>query len=91
MFLRFADKALEDFYTRGSLRGISPTLAPRVRKCLRALENASMKTFTTVPGTHKLRRGKATGAWAVKVSGAWRIVFRTEDGTASEMALCQYH
>lgn len=91
MFLRFADKALEDFYTRGSMRGINPALAPRVRKCLTALEVASLRTFFKVPGTHKLRRGKATGAWAMKVSGAWRIVFRTEDGTASEMALRQYH
>lgn len=91
MQLRFADKALEDFYTKGTMRGVSPALAPRVRKCLSVLEKATARTFVQLPGTHKLRRGKACGSWAMRVSGAWRIVFRSEKQSFSDVLLVQYH
>ena len=89
MQLRFADKTLEDFYTKGTMRGVSPALAPRVRKCLNVLEKSTLRTFVQLPGTHKLRRGKACGSWAMKVSGAWRIVFRAQAKGFSEVLLVQ--
>lgn len=91
MLLDFSDKALEDFYTKGSMRGMNPALAPRVRKCLKMLERSSTQTFIALPGTHKLRRGKACGSWAMKVSGAWRICFRPKRNQFSDVLLTQYH
>lgn len=89
MRIRFHDKALETFFITGTHKGISPSLACRVAKCLQHVSKA--KSVKDIPNTHTLRRGDATGSVAVKVSGAWRLVFRVVEGSASEMVLCQYH
>jgi len=92
MRLNFAERTLADFHSKGSMRGISPVLAPRVRKCLQVLEEANCTRLVgRLPGTHKLLRGKANGAWAMKVSGAWRIVFRAGKQSFDGVELVQYH
>ena len=88
MRIEFADSSLEKFYLQGSLRWISPALAPRVRKCLVGLEKSTTRTFIRLPGTHKLHR---KGFWAISVSGAWRICFRVKASGFSDVYLTQYH
>jgi proteic killer suppression protein len=33
----------------------------------------------------------SAGFWSVAVSGNWRVVFRFEDGNASDVDLIDYH
>ena len=39
---------------------------------------------------HKLK-GDLAGFYAVTVSGNWRVIFRFEDGQATEVDLIDYH
>lgn len=89
MRIEFHDKSLKAFHMSGKTKGISPKLAGRVAKCLECVSKAS--NATELPQSHLLKRGGTHGAVAMRVSGAWRLVFRLKDGVATEMSLCQYH
>ncbi|MFQ5467230.1 MAG: type II toxin-antitoxin system RelE/ParE family toxin [Kiloniellaceae bacterium] len=36
-------------------------------------------------------KGDLAGYWSVMVSGNWRVVFRLENGQASDVDLIDYH
>ena len=36
-------------------------------------------------------KGDLAGFWSVTVSGNWRLIFRFEDGHASDVDLVDYH
>ena len=80
MKLTFRHKGLKAFADRGSLGGILPSHAARLRECLSLLRNArslaDLKRFI-----HPMSTGSALdGFWAMKVTAQWRLVFKT-DGT----------
>ena len=44
------------------------------------------------PGNHLERlRGDLLGLWSIRINKQWRIVFRWENGIASEVTLTDYH
>jgi proteic killer suppression protein len=56
------------------------------------LDEAMNVRDMNLPGyrLHALK-GDLAGFWAVSVSGNWRIIFRFENGTASDVDLIDYH
>ena len=92
MIISFAHKGLEDFFYDGTKRGIQPRHAARLAIILDRLDAAQDVRDMRYPGSdlHPLK-GQWTGFWAVKVSGNWRVVFRFEEGNASEVNYLDYH
>ena len=72
----FRHKGLRAFAETGSMAGILPSLATRLRECLMLLKTAkSIESLTR--DAHPMTRGSAlSGLWAMKISAQWRIVFR---------------
>lgn len=72
----FRHKGLKAFAETGSLAGILPSHANRLKECLTLLDNAkSLEDLTRE--AHPMTRGSAlSGLWAMKISAQWRIVFR---------------
>ena len=72
----FRHKGLERFFTAGTKAGIQAKHANRLRLVLGRLNAATTASDMDLPGLglHRLR-GARKGAWAVKVSGNWRITF----------------
>ena len=72
----FRHKGLKAFAETGSLAGILPSHANRLKECLTLLDNAkSLEDLTRE--AHPMTRGSAlSGLWAMKVSAQWRLVFR---------------
>jgi proteic killer suppression protein len=56
---------------------------------LRAAETIGAMRLPTF-GLHPLK-GDLKGFWAVTVRANWRIIFRFEDGKASDVDLVDYH
>lgn len=56
------------------------------------LDQASKVRDMNLPGfrLHPLK-GDLAGYWSVMVSGNWRVVFRLENGQASDVDLIDYH
>lgn len=72
----FRHKGLRAFAETGSMAGILPSHATRLRECLMLLKTAkSIESLTR--DAHPMTRGSAlSGLWAMKISAQWRIVFR---------------
>ena len=92
MIRSFQHKGLERFFTAGSKQGIRPEHAERLRDILFRLQFARTLQDVAFPGAglHPLK-GKLKGAWSIKVSGNWRVVFRFDQQHASEVDYVDYH
>jgi len=92
MIKSFRHKGLETFYQTGSLAGIQPIHAKRLREQLTALSVAHGPEDLTRPGwrLHGLTGGRA-GFFSLTVQANWRMVFRF-DGTDVELVdYLDYH
>jgi len=88
----FRHKGLRRFNETGSLGGIQPKHAKRLRMLLIALETAQFIGDMDVPGfkLHRLK-GPDRGRWSVWVNGNWRITFEFRDGQAHLLDYKDYH
>jgi proteic killer suppression protein len=74
-------------------RGIRPDLVHRVRRILTALLSAQdISGLEGPPGwrVHPLT-GDRAGTWSISVSGNWRITFRADGETVTDLNLEDYH
>jgi len=88
----FRHKGLERFFTKSDRRGIDTRQADRSRRILDRLDVAVRPEDMNLPGLrfHGLK-GDRKGAYAVSVSGNWRITFRFEEADAIDVNLEDYH
>jgi len=85
-------KGLKKLYEEDSAAKINPDHADKLRRILARLDASSKPRDMNLPGyrLHKLR-GENEGLWAVDVSGNWRVVFRFEEGDATDVDFVDYH
>jgi toxin HigB-1 len=93
--VRFRDKGLRQLYEDGSVRGVPPAMADKLRKLLLAIETAeTLEQLGRFPGwnLHPLK-GDLKGFWSLTVTGNWRLIFRYDEqkNTASDINLIDYH
>jgi toxin HigB-1 len=88
----FRHKGLRRLYETGSVGGIQPKHAKRLRMLLAALDSAQTVADVDVPGfrLHPLK-GEAKGRWSVWVNGNWRMTFEFRDGQAYVLDYGDYH
>lgn len=89
----FRHKGLERLFAEDEVRGVSPALAPKLKRMLFALANATaIADLALFPGwrLHPLT-GTLHGFWSLTVTGNWRLVFRFADGDAGDVDLVDYH
>lgn len=92
MIKTFRHRGLERFFLRGSLAGIQPKHASRLRLQLGRLDAARSPRDMDLPGwrLHPLR-GDLTGRWAVWVDENWRMVFEFDGLDAISVDYLDYH
>jgi toxin HigB-1 len=92
MILSFRHKGLEQFFLTGSRAGIQPHHANRLRPILARLHASTSLRDMRLPGLdlHPLV-GDRAGAWAVSVSGNWRVTFLFEGADAVSVNYEDYH
>ncbi len=79
-------------FETGSVTGIQPQHAQRLRKILALLETTDKIEDMDLPGLdlHALK-GNRKGTYAVKVSGNWRVTFKIINGDAVDVNHEDYH
>jgi len=89
---RFRHNGLARFFETGSKAGIQAQHAERLRLILGRLSAATSPQDMALPGL-KLHRlvGERKGAWAVSVSGNWRVTFQFVDKDADAVDYEDYH
>ncbi|MEX0730168.1 MAG: type II toxin-antitoxin system RelE/ParE family toxin [Aquisalimonadaceae bacterium] len=92
MIKSFRHKGLRRFYESGSVSGIQPQHAKRLRMQLAALDTAATIEDMDIPGfrLHPLK-GSERGRWSVWVNGNWRLTFEIHDGNAHVLDYEDYH
>jgi proteic killer suppression protein len=88
----FRHKGIERFFKTGSVAGIQPKHAGKLRLQLFALENAKRPEDMNAPGwrLHRLHGGLEKH-WAVDVSGNWRLTFTFSGEDAVLVDYQDYH
>lgn len=92
MIQTFRHKGLRRFFESGSVAGIQPKHAKRLRMLLVALETAQTIDDMDVPGfiLHRLK-GKDKGRYSIWVDGNWRITFEFREGNVCLLDYEGYH
>jgi proteic killer suppression protein len=80
------------FFTKSDARKIPADRAERIERMLDSLDAATHPEDMNLPGYrwHPLK-GKRKGAYAVDVSGNWRLTFKFDGENAIEVDLEDYH
>ncbi len=73
-------------------KGVNAEHVRKLRQILGVLHAAESIDALRLPtfGLHPLKGG-LRGFWAVTVRANWRVIFRFEDGKASDVDLVDYH
>ena len=92
MIRGFRHKGLGKFFETGSKGGIRAQHAERLRLILGRLSAATAPGDMALPGLdlHPLK-GDRKGAWAVSVSGNWRVTFTFVEKDADSVDYEDYH
>jgi toxin HigB-1 len=88
----FQHRGLERFFRTGSLAGIQPKHASRLRLQLGRLDAAQSPRDMDLPGwrLHRLK-GHLAGDWAVWVDKNWRLIFGFDGTDAVRLDYVDYH
>lgn len=91
MIRRFRHRGLKRLYEDDDRRGLNAQQVERIRRVLARLDRAAQPGDMDLPGwrLHPLK-GALAGFWSVTVSANWRIVFRFEDGHATDVDYLDY-
>lgn len=92
MIVSFRHKGLRRFFEDDDRSKLPPELVERIRSILAFLDAAGRIEDLEQPTLrlHALK-GDLKGFWAVTVRANWRIVFRFDDGDASDVDFVDYH
>lgn len=92
MIASFRHTGLRNFFESGSVAGIQPQHAKKLRLLVAALDTAWSVEDMNVPGfrLHELK-GKDRGRWSVWVNGNWLVTFEFRDGHAFILDYEDYH
>ncbi len=92
MITSFQHKGLGKYFVTGSLAGIQPAHANRLKMQLVALDTAQTIEDMDIPGfrLHALK-GSERGRWSIRVNGNWRVTFEFENGNAFVLNYEDYH
>ena len=92
MIKGFCHRGLERYFLKGTKAGIQAKHEKRIRLILGRLHASTSPRDMDLPGLrlHPLK-GKRKGAWAVSVSGNWRITFVFDGVDAIDIDYEDYH
>jgi proteic killer suppression protein len=92
MIQRFRHRGLRRLYEDDDRREINPQHADKIAGMLARLDQATEPRHLDLPGWRlHLLKGDLAGYWSITVSANWRIVFRFEQGDATDVDLLDYH
>lgn len=93
MIKSFSNKETESIF-RGILsRKLPGDIQGRARLVLVQIDSATDIAQLRIPPSNRLKtlNGKLAGFWSVRINQQWRVIFRWNEGNASEVEITDYH
>ena len=89
----FSCKETEKIWNGGWSKKLPGELQERAFLRLRQLHAADLLADLRIPPSNRLESlaGDLKGFWSVRINQQWRLVFRWNDGKASDVKITDYH
>jgi proteic killer suppression protein len=93
MIISFESKETEKIWNGDRVKNLPPDIQQIGRRKLRMLNNSQELMDLKIPPSNMLEKlsGKMKDFYIIRINDQWRIVFKWEDGNASEVIIVDYH
>lgn len=93
MILSFGSKETKKIWTGEQVGKLPNGIQEIARRKLRMLNNSQNLSDHKIPPSNKLEKlsGNLKEYYSIVINDQWRIVFRWENGAASEVEITDYH
>ncbi len=93
MIVDFADKETENLFITGKSKRFSPAVVKTAMRKLDYLNRAkTLNDLLAPPGNHlEALKGELRGKHSIRINDQFRIVFKFQNGDASEVKVTDYH
>ena len=93
MILSFGDKDTEKIWDGERVKRLSTDLQEIGRRKLRMLNNSQNLTDLQIPPFNRLEKLKRNlkDYYSIRINDQWRIIFKWQNGNASNVEIIDYH
>jgi proteic killer suppression protein len=93
MIISFGSKETEKIWNGDRVKNLPNEIQQVGRRKLRMLNNSQNPIDLRIPPSNKLEKlsGKLNEFYSIRINDQWRILFKWEDGNASEVTITDYH
>ncbi len=93
MIVSFRDKGTGKIWGGERLKSMSTDLQEIARRKLRMLNNSQNLTDLIIPPSNRLEKlkGNFKNFYSIRINSQWRIIFKWDDGNASDVEITDYH
>lgn len=93
MIISFANKDTKKIWEGERIKGLSTELQETSRRKLRMLNNSQDLNDLMIPPSNRLEKlkGNLKEFYSIRINNQWRIIFKWNNGNASEVEMVDYH
>jgi len=93
MILSFGDKDTEALFNRERIKKLPPDLLQRSRSKLLIIHAATTEDDLRIPPGNRFEKlkGDKKGLCSIRINDQWRVVFKWQNGNASDVTVTDYH
>ena len=93
MITSFGTKETEKIWNGDRVKNLPREMQQIGRRKLRMLNNSQNLMDLRIPLSNKLEKlsGKMSDFYSIRINDQWRVIFKWEDGNASEVTILDYH
>ncbi len=93
MIVSFRSKETEQIWNGNRVKKMPIEIQKVGRRKLRMLNNSQNIADLRIPPANRLEKlsGKLSGLYSIRINKQWRIIFKWENGNASEVEIVDYH
>ena len=93
MIKSFGDKQTEKVWRGEYSKKYAANIQPVARRKMRMINNAQGINDLKIPPGNRLEKlkGKLKDFWSIRINNQWRIIFKWNNGNASDVEIIDYH
>jgi proteic killer suppression protein len=93
MIVSFGSKETEKIWKGEVVRNLPHEIQEAARRKLRMLNNSQNLTDLQIPPSNRLEKlkGNLKDFYSIRINSQWRIIFKWQNGNASEVEIIDYH
>ena len=93
MIVSFGDKDTQKIWEGVRVKSLSTEIQEITRRKLRMLNNSVDINDLMIPPSNRLEKlkGDLKNYYSIRINNQWRVIFKWNNGNASEVSIIDYH